>query len=727
MPEQPSRQFTHIRITRHLIQGLGVESDDGETGLIRIREISWKREDAADWKQSYPIGWDGYAVEIPLKKGEIRELSLRLVEYDPWEDFIEGIKKEQILEGVVTGVHDYGVFVELDEGITGLLHKSQIPPKLQASILETFWYNDRVKVVIREIDHDNRRIELRPAPLDNLSGKGIPRVATQASGIYEAHTSLDQSLEAEIRSRHILVVEDEVLQSEMVCKWLRELRQRVNAVNSAEEAIKYLGKSQPEIALIDVGLPGMNGLELAHYIFDHYPQVQVVNATDWARAEEVGTGVEAVLQRGGKLIHKPIIPDDLLIYLQEQQADMPVKDTKEKSALLPVEKNSRKSLLKLLTNLRKYLNMEQVFLFSFDSAHRKISIYERSGDTFLNKSAVSQLVHSPVRDAAEDGETFFLNEIGEREKKRFQYLLEFCPDISACIGVPIPVESATQYALFAMDSRKKTFGDEIKIYIEGMALAVGSALDQINLREQAALMQRSALTGNLASGMIHEINNLLAPLQQESDNLRKSLALAEKQTSNHVVASIKAEFTNIEQDINQIVNTVRVFGNIQKKGQVEMLRIDQIIKNTLVMLGQIGKRSRVEMHFLAPEKLVIVQNKAVILEQILLNICLNAIQQISEHRQEGGSIRIELEEGKEAKDGVMCRILVHDNGPGIHFSLWEKIFELGYSTRADGSGIGLYVSRNLMEDAGGRLYVWESHILFGSVFALEFPVAQGSI
>lgn len=222
MPEQTSRQFTHIRITRHLIQGLGVELDNGEPGLIRIREVSWKREDIAAWKQNYPIGWDGYAVAIPLKKGEIRELSLRLVDYDPWEDFIEGIKKEQILEGIVTGVHDYGVFVELDEGITGLLHKSQILLKLQASILETFWYNDRVKVVIREIDHDNRRIELRLASLDNLSGKKMQGASTQATGGYEAYPNLSQVHEAGKVSRRILVVEDESPQSEMVCKWLRE-------------------------------------------------------------------------------------------------------------------------------------------------------------------------------------------------------------------------------------------------------------------------------------------------------------------------------------------------------------------------------------------------------------------------------------------------------------------------------------------------------------------------
>jgi signal transduction histidine kinase len=67
------------------------------------------------------------------------------------------------------------------------------------------------------------------------------------------------------------------------------------------------------------------------------------------------------------------------------------------------------------------------------------------------------------------------------------------------------------------------------------------------------------------------------------------------------------------------------------------------------------------------------------------------------------------------------RILIEDNGPGIHTSMKEKIFEAGYSTREDGSGIGLYISRNLISDMGGKIYVQESFILGGTTFALEIP------
>jgi signal transduction histidine kinase len=129
------------------------------------------------------------------------------------------------------------------------------------------------------------------------------------------------------------------------------------------------------------------------------------------------------------------------------------------------------------------------------------------------------------------------------------------------------------------------------------------------------------------------------------------------------------------------------------------------------------------MYFLPPEKMVVVRNQAVMLGQILLNVCLNAIQQIVEQGTDHArAIRIDMDPIRETSNGAVCRILIRDTGPGIHASLWEKIFEMGFSTRKDGSGIGLFVSRNLMEEVEGRIYVLDSHILHGTVFALEFPV-----
>lgn len=726
MADTRKNRLVRVRVTKHLPQGLSVVLDDGQRGIIRTREIAWKDEDAVNWRTDFPVGWEGFAFSIPTKKGETREFSLRLAENDPWDDFFEEWDKSEIFEGMVTSVYEYGAFVEIEPGITGLLHKSQLPPKLQSSILDLFWYGDRALVVIREVDHELRQIGLSLAPAGKTSGEEMPTGRSQLIVPDEAGRGMGQILKMKIPRRHILVVEDEASQSKAVCGWLREMGQSVDAVDNAEDAIDFLARTLPDIALVDVGLPTMSGTDLTRFILQNHPQVQVVNATDWARANDISDTLDELQAMGGKLLYKPLLPEDLaacLLYEQDKRGIQPRRN--EDKPFIPKNPahDPGKAIHALLAACKKRLGIEQVFLFSLDPSYRRIHIVERAGDGMVNKNAIAQLIYSPVRDAAEDREAIVLNEIGEKERKRFQYLLEFLPSTVSCMGVPVPTQSAVKYALFATDRRPKQFSEERQLYMEGLALAVGAALDQSTLRERSTLMQRSALIGNLASGMIHEINNLIAPLQIGSDTLRRNLERLEKHADEAAYAKVRNEIAGMEQDIRQMAGTVNAFGNIAKNPQVEVVRVDEIINNTLLLLREMSKRTRVILTFNPPENLVLVRNRAVFLEQIVLNVALNAIQQIGEHRPEGGGrIRIDMEVVRDAQGNDTCRILISDNGPGIHATLWEKVFEMGFSTRRDGSGIGLFVSRSLMEEIGGRIYVANSHILHGTVFALEFPI-----
>src|SRR5690606_10556230 len=129
-------------------------------------------------------------------------------------------------------------------------------------------------------------------------------------------------------------------------------------------------------------------------------------------------------------------------------------------------------------------------LFSLDMAHRRIHIVERAGDGMLNKHALTQLIYSPVRDVAEDRKAIIFGEIGDKDRKRFQYLLEFLPSTVACIGIPVPAQTTIKYALFATAPRLKEFSEEDQVYMDGLALAVGAALDQNDLRERSAMLQQ---------------------------------------------------------------------------------------------------------------------------------------------------------------------------------------------------------------------------------------------
>ena len=729
MTTKTARGLARVRVVRHIPQGLSVELDNGQRGIIRIREISWAEENISDWKNIYHIGWRGLALPIPSQKGEANEFSLRLAESDPWDEFNEGLEKNQTYEGIVTSVVDYGAFVEIVPGLTGLLHQSQIPSWCKNSPMDLFWPGDKIYVTIKEAKQDQRQIGLGIPAIKPLDDELPSKTATLPIVTRDADNDLEKLLGVDSPRKHILVVENEKPQAVAVSEWLRRLNQRVDVVDSAEIAIDFLEKTQPDIALVDVGLSGMSGTDLADHILDKYPHVQVINITDWARANDITDTLDALQTRGAKLLLKPLLPEDLVPYLlhkQTQSSEPLGKDgsVEKKLTLSDVSKlNTNKSIQILLHRCRKRLGFEQIILFSLDPVHRRAIILEHDGDGLLNKNALPYLIYSPVRDVAEDHEPVIVNEINEKERNRFRYLSELCPSAVSCIGIPVPTQTPFDYALFVLDKRARQITNEQQLYVEGMALAVGTALDQNDLREKFVLMQRTALIGHLTRAMMHEINNLVGPLLFGANSLKRNLSDLEKAPDKPDYGAINNDIVNIQSDIRKIVSTTKTFGRIVAKGKQEVIRVDEIIYETLSLLRDISDRAHVVLQFTPPEDLVIVRSQAVVLEQIFLNVLLNATQQIAELRPDsGGWVKVSMESTNDVKAGAICRMFVEDNGPGIHASLWEKIFEAGFTTRADGSGIGLYISRNLMDDLGGKIYVSKSHILSGTLFVLEFPI-----
>jgi signal transduction histidine kinase len=168
---------------------------------------------------------------------------------------------------------------------------------------------------------------------------------------------------------------------------------------------------------------------------------------------------------------------------------------------------------------------------------------------------------------------------------------------------------------------------------------------------------------------------------------------------------------------------MRMLGRTIAIDKEEVLRLDEIINETINLMKDTSEKENIKISFIPPEKMLVARSQPAALQQILLNLLLNGTQQIAEFRSKrGGMIHIFIEDtGVSSPNKSIC-ISIRDNGPGIHATLWETIFDLGYSTRKDGSGIGLYISKRLAEDKlKGQLYVQESFILSGTTVTLEIP------
>jgi signal transduction histidine kinase len=105
---------------------------------------------------------------------------------------------------------------------------------------------------------------------------------------------------------------------------------------------------------------------------------------------------------------------------------------------------------------------------------------------------------------------------------------------------------------------------------------------------------------------------------------------------------------------------------------------------------------------------------------------LNAIQHTSMKMEKwpSGSGLLQVSSKWEPGEKRPVQVRFSDNGPGIHRKLWDRIFDLGFSTRPDGTGLGLYVARRLVESLGGRIALEESMVPLGTTFLVELPAMQ---
>lgn len=139
----------------------------GIDGLIHISELSWIRV-----RRVSDIVKEGDKVEVIIReidteKGKIA-LSLREVKGNPWDTATETYAVGSILEGKVVRMVPFGAFVELEEGIDGLLHISQISSKRIAKPEDVLEIGQTVKVKVTELDLDSKKISLSKKEVDGI-------------------------------------------------------------------------------------------------------------------------------------------------------------------------------------------------------------------------------------------------------------------------------------------------------------------------------------------------------------------------------------------------------------------------------------------------------------------------------------------------------------------------------------------------------------------------------
>jgi PAS domain S-box-containing protein len=237
-----------------------------------------------------------------------------------------------------------------------------------------------------------------------------------------------------------------------------------------------------------------------------------------------------------------------------------------------------------------------------------------------------------------------------------------------------------------------------------------------HVQNELAHAMRVSTMGELAASMAHELNQPLAAILSNAQAARRFLAAPDPDLRE--IREILDDIVNDDKRAGEVVHHVRAM--MQKKEPVASAPLDlnELVRNMAQLVhGELVERN-IELSFDLAPALPVVLADQVGMQQVLLNLVVNAMDAMRDQPAERRRIQIQTSFAK----GLVC-VAVRDCGPGIPEQLMSAIFRPFFTTKTQGLGLGLALSRTLVEAHGGRLWA-ENAPDRGAVFLVEFPSAS---
>ncbi|WP_203076788.1 ATP-binding protein [Falsiroseomonas ponticola] len=216
---------------------------------------------------------------------------------------------------------------------------------------------------------------------------------------------------------------------------------------------------------------------------------------------------------------------------------------------------------------------------------------------------------------------------------------------------------------------------------------------------QAATAAKFATLGEMAAGLAHELNQPIAIMSLAAENAAEALEAGEDGVE-EALARLRRIMAQADR-AKAIVTQLRAFSRVDVAA-LEAIDLGGAVHGMMVLAGQALRDAGVQVQLRLPDVLPPVIGQVILVEQVLLNLVLNARDALLERPPERRRLRIEAEIGP-LPDEVTLR--VRDSGPGLAPEVRDKLFEPFYTTKPPGlgTGLGLSISRTIMRGIGGRI------------------------
>ncbi len=223
-------------------------------------------------------------------------------------------------------------------------------------------------------------------------------------------------------------------------------------------------------------------------------------------------------------------------------------------------------------------------------------------------------------------------------------------------------------------------------------------------RTQMSRAEHLATLGELATGLAHEIRNPLAGIAGVIEIVGRDLPATSPARA--VVKDVRLEITRISRTLTDLLETAR-----PRRPEIRRSNLNTTVEHAVMLARQQVLSKPIKIELQKAPNLPEVEHDSDQIHQVLLNLLLNGVQAM----EGAGTVRVEI-----ASLETFATVAVSDSGRGISPQNLPNIFRPFYTTKGNGTGLGLSLARRIVEDHHGRIEV-SSVVGTGSRFTVLLP------
>ncbi len=485
----------------------------------------------------------------------------------------------------------------------------------------------------------------------------------------------------------ILVADDETDIRDGAERILQRLGFRVLKAGSGAEAKRQVEARRPDLVLLDLKMPGGDGMEVLRFIQEIDPRILVIIITGYATVE---AAIQAMKRGAYDFIPKPFEPDQLRIV---------VNRTAETIRLAREAELREQERLRTLADLDAEKSRIRTIIESLPDG---VLVTNAAGRVAMMNPAAKQLLELPP------------------EPVRGRPIEGVIPDEALCRLVQ---EISQGRHLDFEDIPAQEFALSSGKYLRARAQPVLGERREclgavVNFTDITTLKIVDRLKSEFVSKVSHELRSPLSTIHEQLATVIGDLVDRAPPQDRHILARAQEKTKGLISLINDLLDLSRIDEGLicREPRRVSVSELLRGIVDFMESKAQ-GRRQTLTLT-LPPSPLPELQADPIALESIFGNLVSNAIT----YTPEGGAVRVEAD-----ATGVSIRVRVIDNGFGIDEKHLGRIFERFYRVKDErtryitGTGLGLSIVKGLLDAMGGMIEV-QSTPGEGSVFTVLLPV-----